>query len=144
MKSQAKEQEFHITLKGVITKGDKILFFKKKGYDGETYLDLPGGRMKEGEDMAQGFTREMREETGVDVEMGRVLGSHIFENRLLHGKYKLCAMFIKTELQENEVVLSEEHSGTQWLSKKQIIEHPGYRSSAYITECKEQLLAAFH
>ena len=35
--------------------------------------------MKEGENIEQAFVREMREETNMDVEMGRVLGSHIFK-----------------------------------------------------------------
>ena len=137
------EQEFHITLKGVVTDGDKMLFFKKRGYGGEIYLDLPGGRMKEGENMHEAFVREMKEETGIDVIPGKNLGSFIFENRMLHGRYKLCAMFIQTSLDESDLILSEEHSGTIWLSKQEIQDHNGYRSSSYLTETKDILLSAF-
>jgi len=138
------EQVFHITLKGLVVRDDKMMFCLKKGYEDEIYLDLPGGRMKEGEDMATGFKREMKEETGVHVELERNCGMRVFENRLLHKKYKLCAVFIKTTIgAEEDVVLSEEHHGIQWLTKQEILEHGGYKSSTYLIECKKQLLAAF-
>ena len=53
-------------------KNDEILLVQQKVSDKRNW-SLPGGRVECGETMQQGIVREMKEETGLDVEILRML-----------------------------------------------------------------------
>lgn len=52
--------------RAIIIDGDKILVMRRDK-EGSTYYTLVGGQVKEGEDIVVGLTREVKEETGLDV-----------------------------------------------------------------------------
>jgi ADP-ribose pyrophosphatase YjhB (NUDIX family) len=59
----------------VITDGHGRLLLIKRGHEPETGLwSLPGGRVEEGESDAAALVRELREETGLTVEPGELVG----------------------------------------------------------------------
>jgi ADP-ribose pyrophosphatase YjhB (NUDIX family) len=87
----------HIRVTGVVIEGDKILLLNQDTDTGRPW-SLPGGKVEEGEALATALVREMREETGVEVEPGRLLyvcdhlpgnGTHVlhltFEARRVGG-----------------------------------------------------------
>ena len=55
-----------------IRKGDSILLVKQNY--GQRYWSLPGGVVEAGESIAQAAIREVKEETGLDIEVRRVVG----------------------------------------------------------------------
>ncbi len=57
---------------GVIVEGNKILLVKFENENGSHY-QIPGGGHQEGETLRQTATREIKEETDADVEVGRLL-----------------------------------------------------------------------
>ena len=60
----------------VIKDGAGRLLLIKRGHDpGAGLWSLPGGRVEPGETDAQALVREMREETGLTVVPGRLLGA---------------------------------------------------------------------
>ena len=75
----------HVRVTGVVIEGDSILLLNQDTDTGRAW-SLPGGKVEEGEPFAAALVREMREETGLEVEPGRLLyvcdhlpanGSHV-------------------------------------------------------------------
>ena len=56
---------------------DKLLMVKRGQDPGKGLWSLPGGRLEAGEYLADGLRREVQEETGLDVNIGELVG--IFE-----------------------------------------------------------------
>jgi 8-oxo-dGTP pyrophosphatase MutT (NUDIX family) len=82
--------------------------------DGRGEWDLPGGRPDAGEDHRTALRREVREEAGIDVEVGVALDEHLFE--VLPGRFVRIACFACRPLGESDVVLSAEHHAMRWVS----------------------------
>jgi ADP-ribose pyrophosphatase YjhB (NUDIX family) len=57
---------------GVVIDDGRILLLNQDTDTGRSW-SLPGGKVEEGETLAGALVREMREETGLDVEPGRLL-----------------------------------------------------------------------
>ena len=59
-----------IRVAGILIQDAKILLAEHHKA-GETYWVIPGGRVKFGETLKETLVREMKEETGLDVEVGK-------------------------------------------------------------------------
>jgi 8-oxo-dGTP diphosphatase len=55
---------------GVVFIGDRVLLIKRRFEPLAGRWSLPGGALEVGETLAEGLAREMKEETGLDVEVG--------------------------------------------------------------------------
>ena len=62
---------------GAVIKDDqgRLLLIKRRHEPGAGLWSLPGGRIEPGETDAEALVREMREETGLTVQAGALLGS---------------------------------------------------------------------
>lgn len=60
--------DFNIRVTGILVEDNKILLVKQKVSDKRNW-SLPGGKLEQGETVEQGIIREMKEETGLDVEI---------------------------------------------------------------------------
>jgi 8-oxo-dGTP pyrophosphatase MutT (NUDIX family) len=61
-----------IRVTGVLIEGTDILVLDQDTDTGRRF-SLPGGKVEEGEPLGEALVREMREETGLDVEPGQLL-----------------------------------------------------------------------
>src|SRR3954470_18451532 len=99
-----------VSVKGVlIHDGCVLLLLNERGE-----WDLPGGRPDPGEDHRAALVREVREETGLAVEVGRLLDEHLFE--VLPQRLVRIVAYACTLIGRRDVVLSHEHLGARWIA----------------------------
>jgi 8-oxo-dGTP pyrophosphatase MutT (NUDIX family) len=98
-----------LSVKGVLIHDGRVLLLLNER--GE--WDLPGGRPDPGEDYRAALKREVREETGLDVEVGAALDEHVFE--VLPGRFVRILAFVCEMESASEVTISHEHLQMRWL-----------------------------
>lgn len=95
---------FNIRVTGILIEDNKILLVQQKLSDKRDW-SLPGGRLERGETLSQGIIREMKEETGVDVEIVRLLylcDVEASSNTILHITFLLKRVGGEIVLPSNE------------------------------------------
>ena len=95
---------FNVRITGVLIENDEILLVKQKLSDKRNW-SLPGGRLECGETISQGIVREMKEETGLDVEIDKLLylcDVAASDNTILHITFLLKRIGGKIMLPTNE------------------------------------------
>ena len=96
--------DFIIRVTGILIENNKILLVKQK-VNHERNWSLPGGKLERGETLEQGIIREMREETGLSVEILKLLyicDVSATKNTLLHISFLLKRVGGDIELPSNE------------------------------------------
>ena len=63
---------FQVRVTGVLLRGQTLLLVRQRVSD-TRHWSLPGGRAEAGETLAEAVIRELKEETGLDVEVNRLL-----------------------------------------------------------------------
>ncbi|KAB2897372.1 MAG: NUDIX domain-containing protein [Kofleriaceae bacterium] len=59
-----------VAVSAIVFEGEMVLVVERGKPPGEGLWSVPGGRLEEGESMVEGVAREVREETGLEVEVG--------------------------------------------------------------------------
>lgn len=102
--------------KAFIEKDEKVLILM----DPKSGLDFPGGKVQEGElDFDEELRREVREETGFEIEIGAPFVRWYFEFSEGHrnvGK-KVFLLGFRCKYRSGELVLSAEHNAYHWVDR---------------------------
>ncbi|MCC7570201.1 NUDIX domain-containing protein [Candidatus Micrarchaeota archaeon] len=118
---------FAAAVKALIVDKDKILLIKRKISDAHCpgEWELPGGRLEPGEDPIEGLKREIKEETGLEIEVVTSLGIKYFQRD--DGQKIFLINFLCRSL-KIEFKLGNEHDEIEWIeieeAKKKI--HPAF------------------
>jgi len=99
-----------IGVKGLIMKENRVLVLSKPNCD----LDLPGGRIEDGESLIEGLYREILEETGLEVKIMAPLiqWSFLKDSALLVRGITYYCQYLS-----GRVILSNEHSEYYWFER---------------------------
>lgn len=106
---------YFLGVKAVIVNDQgQVLLLKAKDY-----WDLPGGRTQVGETETEALIRELAEETGLHVTVGRHLGMHLSPARLrADGRESAGLIFsvYRCAADAYDVTISAEHIAHEWMS----------------------------
>jgi ADP-ribose pyrophosphatase YjhB (NUDIX family) len=87
---------------------------------------LPSGHMEAGESAVEACVREVKEETGLDVRIRRLVGIYTDPNRLLEypdgNKFHLVALHFEAEVTGGELTLSDETTAYGYFTIPEIAE----------------------
>jgi 8-oxo-dGTP diphosphatase len=107
-------------LKAIIVKNGKILILKRSEKEDcfKNQWDLPGGRIKFGEDPKEALKREIKEEAGIRVEIIRPVRIWtFFEDR---GKTQVVGITMLCKYKSGKVKVGKEHESYRWVKPKEI------------------------
>lgn len=116
--------------KGLIeNENGEFLMLKKSDDYGFTAgkWEQPGGKIEGGENRFQALKREVREETGLEIE-----GSEDLVRIELEDENHINCYVLHTEDFSGEVNLSEEHEEFRWVRPEEFSELEWHRDSAYV------------
>ncbi|MBI4146558.1 NUDIX domain-containing protein [Candidatus Woesearchaeota archaeon] len=121
------EPKLFIATKAFILDKGKVLILKestkyKDGANAGKY-DLPGGRLKPGEHYNDALKREVKEETGLDVEIHQPFCVNEWRPTVKGEQWHIVGVFFQCTTKTNSVTLSEDHEAYEWIEPE---EHPAF------------------
>lgn len=107
-----------LTIKAVVVDDkNKVLLLKrsKKSFNPGKW-DLPGGTLEKGETLKEALSREIKEETNLEVEMGEILGIAEFSKDNENFKDEKRGLRFLAYLRGGEIKISPEHQKFGWFT----------------------------
>ena len=108
------EQQFYVGIHGVIANRGRILVLRRAA--GMSYRpgswDLPGGHLALGESFEDCLIREVKEETGLDVSIERMLGMH----SMLSEPYLQALYACRLRVFQGVQLRADEHVEYRWVT----------------------------
>ncbi|HZB86575.1 MAG TPA: NUDIX domain-containing protein [Gaiellaceae bacterium] len=104
------------TASALLAGGDgRVLLTRRAGEPGEGLWDLPGGFVEEGEDALETLSRELREELGVEIEPGRLVGS--LPDRYGEGGPWTLNFYWEARILEGEPAPADDVADLRWFRR---------------------------
>jgi 8-oxo-dGTP diphosphatase len=108
-----------IAARAVITKDDKVLIIRESdSYGGGTNhgkYDLPGGKVELGETVIQAIKREVKEETGLEIKVGKPFFIDEWRPVVRGEQIQIIGIFFMCEPENMEIKLLSDFDDYQWV-----------------------------
>ena len=78
-------------------------------------FDLPGGRLKPGERLEESMHREIFEETGLKMQIGKPLFVNESMPIVKNEKWQIIRIFYMCVAETDKVLLSKDHDSYEWI-----------------------------
>ena len=112
-----------LALKAFVRYQGKILILRESSKYGDgtntNKYDVPGGRIQPGEIWSEALTREVREETGLEVTLSRPFAIGEWRPTVRGETWQVVATFIIANAKDSDIGLSSDHDDYQWIDPKQ-------------------------
>ncbi len=115
-------KKFFVGAKAIIRSDRGVLLIKHAN----GYWDMPGGRLNDDEDLEEGLLRELREEVPNVIvrRIGEQAGAYRVHHDLVDDISLVIIFFLVDAVVPEELTLSEEHGGWQWVGKDDELPQP--------------------
>ena len=108
-----------VATKAFITYNGMVLLLKEsvKYNDGTNAgrYDVVGGRIEPGQRFDESLLREIKEETGLDVKIGRPFFVNEWRPKVRGEEWQIVGTFFECNAENDKVQLSEDHSEFKWI-----------------------------
>jgi 8-oxo-dGTP diphosphatase len=111
----------------IIHEGKVLIIREAPSYKYATNIgkyDFPGGKVRLGETMAEGLKREVKEESGLDVKVGKPFYADEWSPVRDGVTIQIFGVFIKCTIDDPEVVLDKDHDDYKWIDPADYAEYP--------------------
>jgi ADP-ribose pyrophosphatase YjhB (NUDIX family) len=105
----------------------KLLLIKRAGEPFRGYWDIPGGFLEAGEHPETGILREILEETGLQIQLGKLLG--IFMDVYETTGDPTLNIFYTATVSGGEARAGSDASGLQWFDLKALPQQIAFKSA---------------
>lgn len=118
-----KEPKIFIATKAFIISNGKVLILREsKSYDEGTNwkrYDLPGGRLKPGERFDEALIREVKEETGLKIKIGKPFAVNEWRPIVHDEQWQIVGIFFECSSISTKVKTSIDHDAFEWIDPSQ-------------------------
>lgn len=116
------ENKIVVAVKAIIVNRGRILIIKRSDRDdtGAGTWETAGGKIEFGEELESALLREVKEETGIDITVEKLLYATTFKT---NPARQVVVLTYLCRTQQEDVTLSNEHSAYLWASKSQLRMH---------------------
>ena len=122
------ETKLFVATKAFIQHKGRVLILRESAKDLERAhigkYDVPGGRIKPGESLDSSLISEVKEETGLDIEIGKVLFVNESWPKVKEEQYQIIRIFFVCKSNSDQAVLSDEHDSCLWIDPKLYKNYP--------------------
>lgn len=112
-----------VATKAFIVHEGKVLIIRESNTyaDGTKFekFDLPGGRLKPGEQFNESLIREVREETGLEISIERPIHVDEWKPKVRGEQWQIVGIFFICRATSTAVVLSQDHDAYEWIDPRE-------------------------
>lgn len=122
------EPKLFIATKALIVHEGKVLILRESGsyQDGTNAgrYDVPGGRLKPGERFDEALKREVLEETGLEITVGKPVSINEWRPVVRDEPWQVVGVFFECQSSSADVKLGEDHDEFKWIDPKMYNDYP--------------------
>ena len=113
------ETKLFVATKAFISLNEKILLLResdkyKDGSNAGRY-DVVGGRIKPGQNFKESLLREIKEETGLNVKIGKPFFVNEWRPIVNNEQWHIVGIYFECRSNSNSIKLSEDHDHFLWI-----------------------------
>jgi len=106
----------------LIKRGEEFVIVKRENEPGKGLWSIPGGLLELGERLHDGVKREVKEETGLDVEIDRLLD--VFDNIIYDDSGRVCYHYVLIDYLchpvSGEMKAATDIGEIRWINRKNL------------------------
>ncbi len=116
-----------VATKAFIILDHKVLILKESSQyeDGVNVgkFDVPGGRIEPGQRFDESLRREVKEETGLDIKIGKPFFIDEWRPIVKEEQWQIVGVYFECLAESKKVILSKDHEEFKWIDPQDYTKH---------------------